>query len=200
MAQVDDDARVRGGQRPGMTTPGPWDPPIVVLEGPPGCSHDDVETLRRRGLQIVDGFRPPMRIVGAVCVGTVDGAETAALALLAALAGAGLVVETVGADRQTIDRLVDDLRRRGPVDHRVVTTATAQGLEISVEARAILSLLAMGLSLGEAAHMLGLARRTADRRLAEARRTLGVERTTEAIARARRLGWLDRSKERPAAT
>jgi hypothetical protein len=46
--------------------------------------------------------------------------------------------------------------------------------------------------------MLGLARRTADRRLAEARRTLGVSRTTEAIARARRLGWLDRSRDRPA--
>ena len=182
-----------------MVTPGPWDPPIIVLEGPPGCSRDDVEVLRRRGLQIVDGFRPPLRIVGAVCVGIVDGAEAAARALLAALAGAGIVVEAQ-ADRQTTDRLVDDLRRRGPVDHRVVTVTTDPGLEISVEARAILSLLAMGLSLGEAAHMLGLARRTADRRLAEARRTLGVSRTTEAIARARRLGWLDRTRDRPATT
>ena len=178
-----------------MVTSGPWDPPIVVLEGPAGCSREDVELLRRRGLQIVEGFRPPLRIVGAVCVGTVDGAESAARALLAALAGAGIVVEAQ-ADRQTIDRLVDDLRRRGPVDHRVLATASVDGLEISVEARAILSLLAMGLSLGEAAHMLGLARRTADRRLAEARRTLGVARTTEAIARARRLGWLERSKDR----
>jgi len=179
-----------------MVTSVAWDPPFVVLEGPPGCSRDDVEVLRRRGLQIVDGFRPPLRIVGAVCVGTVEGAESAARALLAALAGAGIVVEAQ-ADRQTIDRLVDDLRRRGPVDHRIVTTPTRDGLEISVEARAILGLLAMGLSLGEAAHVLGLARRTADRRLAEARRTLGVTRTTEAIARARRLGWLERSKERP---
>jgi DNA-binding NarL/FixJ family response regulator len=60
------------------------------------------------------------------------------------------------------------------------------------EARAILGLLAEGHSLGEAAHLLGLARRTADRRLLAARRALGVDRTTEAIARARRLGWFGR--------
>lgn len=195
MAQVDD-AGADATPHPLAMTSGPWAPPVIVLEGAPGCSRPDVEILRARGLQIVDGFRPPLRIVGAVCVGVVDGAEAAARALLAALAGAGLVVEAQ-ADRRTVDRLVDDLRRRGPVDHRVVASEPA-GPEISVEARAILSLLAMGASLGEAAHMLGLARRTADRRLAEARRTLGVTRTTEAIARARRLGWLDRSRERPA--
>lgn len=179
-----------------MVTPTLGDVPVIVLEGPPGCSHEDVELLRRRGFVVVDGFRPPIRSAGVVCIGTIDGPEAAAKALLAALGGAGIVVEAQ-ADRPTIDRLVDDLRRRGPVDHRTVADAVEpMSPEISVEARAILSLLAMGVSLGEAAHMLGLARRTADRRLAEARRTLGVERTTEAIARARRLGWLERSRDR----
>jgi DNA-binding NarL/FixJ family response regulator len=169
---------------------------VVVLEGPAGCADGDVEALRARGLMIVDGFRVPAQPAGAICRGVVDGPETAARALLAVLGGAGIVVEA-SADRATIDRLVDDLRRRGPVDHRVVAAgAAAAGPDVSVEARAILSLLAMGLSLGEAAHMLGLARRTADRRLAEARRALGVTRTTEAIARARRLGWLERVKDR----
>ena len=171
---------------------------MIVLEGPAGCADGDVEALRGRGLLIVDGFRVPARPAGTVCRGVVDGAEAAARALLAVLGGAGIVVEAV-ADRATIDRLVDDLRRRGPVDHRVVEAgSSATGPDVSVEARAILSLLAMGVSLGEAAHMLGLARRTADRRLAEARRALGVTRTTEAIARARRLGWLERVKDRPA--
>ncbi len=177
-----------------------WDPPVIVLEGPPGCARGDVAALQARGITVVDGFRIPPRPAGAVCVGVVDGAESAARALLAVLGGAGVIVEA-RADRATVDRLVDDLRRRGPVDHRVVASPdAAAGPEISVEARAILSLLAMGVSLGAAAHMLGLARRTADRRLAEARRALGVSRTTEAIARARRLGWLDRSGERSATT
>jgi ATP/maltotriose-dependent transcriptional regulator MalT len=174
---------------------GDGDATIIVLEGPAGCSRSDVERLRARGRLIVDGFRVSARSTGAICVGVVDSAESAAGALLAALGGAGLVIEA-RADRETIDRLVDDLRRRGPVDHRVVASVSPDP-EISVEARAILGLLAMGLSLGEAAHVLGLSRRTADRRLAEARQSLGVDRTTEAIARARRLGWLDRSGARP---
>jgi ATP/maltotriose-dependent transcriptional regulator MalT len=181
-----------------VVTPGSWDPPVIVLEGPAGCGDGDVEVLRARGLVVVDGFRVPLRPSGTVCRGVVDGPAAAARALLAVLGGAGIVAEA-SADRGTIDRLVDDLRRRGRVDHRVVAAGAGRaGPEVSVEARAILSLLAMGVSLGEAAHMLGLARRTADRRLAEARRALGVTRTTEAIARARRLGWLERAKERPA--
>jgi DNA-binding NarL/FixJ family response regulator len=173
--------------------------PVVVLEGPPGCSRGEIERLRAAGRIIVDGLRAPAHPAGSICVGVVDSEATAVEALLAVLAGAGLVVEARG-DRAVVDRLVDDLRRRGPVDHRTVGgtgAATAAEPDLSVEARAILGMLAMGLSLGEAAHVLGLARRTADRRLAEARRALGVTRTTEAIAKARRLGWLDPAKDRP---
>jgi DNA-binding CsgD family transcriptional regulator len=198
VAQIDDDTRRVPMHRRPMVSARSWDPPVIVVEGPVGCSREDVEVQRARGLLVIDGFRVPARPAGAVCVGVVDGAESAAKALLAVLGGAGIVVEARG-DRATIDRLVDDLRRRGPVDHRVLAgPAALAGPDISVEARAIMSLLAMGVSLGEAAHMLGLSRRTADRRLAEARRSLGVDRTTEAIAMARRLGWLDRSRERPA--
>ena len=124
--------------------------------------------------------------------GVVATPTDAADAVLAALAGAGLIV-TTSADRPTVDRLIDDLRHLGRVDHRIVSDSPVAGVaSLQPEARAILGLLADGLSLGEAADALGLARRTADRRLAEARRALGVERTTEAIARARRLGWLSR--------
>ena len=161
--------------------------PLVVVEG----SEDAVEharaELRLRGLALVDGWSAPGRGSQAVRVGTVATARDAELALLAALDGAGILV-IARAERPLVDRLVDDLRRLGPVDHRVgepERTAT-----LPPESAELLGLLAEGFSLGEAAEMLGLARRTADRRLALARRQLGVERTTEAIAMARRHGWL----------
>ena len=62
---------------------------------------------------------------------------------------------------------------------------------VDPEARALIGHIAAGSTLGEAAHALHLSRRTADRRLAQARRVLGVERTVVAIAWAQRLGWLD---------
>jgi DNA-binding NarL/FixJ family response regulator len=115
-------------------------------------------------------------------------------ALLAALRGEGLIVHAT-APRDVVDRLVDDLRRLGGVDHRIGTPDEAP--RVSNEARAILGLLAEGHSLGEAAAILGLSRRTADRRLAEGRRALGTDRTTEAIARARHQGWLGREPTDP---
>ena len=160
---------------------------LVVVEGPPGSAAPLVERARGSGLRIIRDLRAPIDRRPGVCVGVVDGPEAAARALLAAIDGAGLIVEAT-ADRATIDRLVDDLRRLGPVDHRVGPVDPGPALD--PDARAILGLLAEGHSLGEAAHLLGMARRTADRRLAAARAALRAERTTEAIARARRLGWL----------
>src|SRR5206468_11863569 len=115
----------------------------IGLEAPAGCSRAAIEAPRPQGLVFVDGFRAPARSGRVVCAGIVDGAETAARALLAGLGGAGVVVEAL-ADRATVDRLVDDLRRRGPVDHRVVAASAAGEPDVSVEARAILGLLAMG--------------------------------------------------------
>jgi DNA-binding CsgD family transcriptional regulator len=76
----------------------------------------------------------------------------------------------------------------GPADGR-----DARGVATSVgpDARALIGRLAAGDTLAEAAHALHLSRRTADRRLAQARRALGVDRTVVAIVWARRLGWLD---------
>ena len=164
-------------------------PPFVVIEGPAGSADREAMRLRASGYELVDGYRTVVRRGRAIVrTGVVRGPGDAAEALLAAIDGAGLLVEAA-ADRLTIDRLVDDLRRLGPVDHRI-GEANA-GPPLDPEARAILGLLAEGHSLGEAAHLLGLARRTADRRLAAARTALGVDRTTEAISRARRLGWFE---------
>ncbi len=163
-------------------------PLLIVIEGTRGVADREAARLRAAGYEVVDGFRsaaPRGRPV--VRMGRVTGASESADALLAAIGGAGLLVEAA-ADRDTIDRLVDDLRRLGPVDHRVV--AGDQPAPLDPDGRALLALLAEGLTLGEAAEQLGLPRRTADRRLAAARRALGTERTAEALARARRLGWL----------
>ena len=108
----------------------------------------------------------------------VRDAGDAAEALLAAVGGAGVVVHAL-AERETIDRLVDDLRRLGPVDHRMGEPKPGPGL--TTDERRLLDELASGRTLGDAAADLHLSRRTADRRLASARRKLGVSTTAEAV-------------------
>jgi DNA-binding NarL/FixJ family response regulator len=134
------------------------------------------------GWSISRGWQTPRPGERLVCTGTVADADDARRALLAALAGAGLIV-AVTADREIVDRFLDDLRRLGPVDH--VTPGAALPARLDAEQRALLGLLAEGLTLGEAAPQLGLSRRTADRRLAAARRILGVATTAEAIVTSR---------------
>jgi DNA-binding NarL/FixJ family response regulator len=156
----------------------------VVLEHP---GADDVATaaahLGADGWPVVQGFRPPAG-GRAVCVAVVgDGAE-AARAVLAAVAGARLVLHAT-APRDVIDQLCDDLRRLGQVDHRVGTSATPR---VGADEQALLELLLTGATIGEAARRLHISRRTADRRLAAARRALDAGTTAEALRAAARLG------------
>jgi DNA-binding CsgD family transcriptional regulator len=116
----------------------------------------------------------------------VSDSATAGEAVLAAVRGADLVV-LAAAPREVIDQLCDDLRRLGDLDHRVGDGGAA-GPVLSAEERAVLAQLMAGRSLGEAARALHLSRRTADRRLAAARRTLGAASTSEALVAARRNG------------
>jgi DNA-binding CsgD family transcriptional regulator/tetratricopeptide (TPR) repeat protein len=83
-----------------------------------------------------------------------------------------------------INILAAELRRLGPI--RLVRApedlpARDEG-GLAPEERALLSLLAQGVALGSAATSLHMSRRTADRRLARARRRLGVTTTTEAVS------------------
>ena len=98
------------------------------------------------------------------------------------LNGAGLVA-FVHCDRETTDRLLDDLRRLGRVEH--ITAVDLPAPTLTRQQRALIELLADGLTLAEAAWQLGLSRRTADRRLAAAREVLAVRTTAEAIIAAR---------------
>lgn len=149
--------------------------PLVVVEASERALAEHVRELERQGLRVVRGWRQEASLV---CVGEVADAADAAEALLAAVAGAGLVVHA-RAGRAVIDRLVDDLRRLGPVEH--VTTEPEPGPALTADERRLLDRLADGQTLGEAAAGLNLSRRTADRRLASARKKLGAATTAEAI-------------------
>ncbi|GAB3861450.1 hypothetical protein GCM10028801_25630 [Nocardioides maradonensis] len=109
---------------------------------------------------------------------------TAADAVLAAVGGTPVVV-LADAPREVIDRLCDDLRRIGEVEHLIAPPAEPT---LSATERELLGALLAGCSLGEAAQALHLSRRTADRRLATARRALGVTTTPAAVRRAAELG------------
>jgi DNA-binding NarL/FixJ family response regulator len=117
----------------------------------------------------------------------VSDQPTAAAALALALEGESLVLHAT-APRQVLDRLYDDLRRLGPVEIHasdgVVPPRGSAALE--PEDMALLRLLAAGESLRQAARQLHLSTRTADRRLARARATLGVATTAEAVSAIRR--------------
>jgi DNA-binding NarL/FixJ family response regulator len=129
----------------------------------------------------IDGPAPRRAIARTLEVVVVSNREDAAQAVHAALDGCSVLVIGRG-DRALLDRLYDDLRRFGRLAVRSqVPHDTSDGL--APEGRALLELLRDGMTLGEAARTLHVSRRTADRRLAEVRRVMGVDSTLEAIAR-----------------
>jgi DNA-binding CsgD family transcriptional regulator len=158
--------------------------PLIVIEGRPADVQrrlgDVTAGLRRRGWDVVRGWAAPLTGDRVVCSGRIATTTDARRALLAAVSGAGLVAGAV-TDRTTVDRFLDDLRRLGPVDHVVLA---ASGSPLSERQRALLARLAEGLTVGDAAAELGIARRTADRHLALARRALNVATNAEAVVAA----------------
>lgn len=154
---------------------------FVVAEGPAVRGlRVAAERARLRGRRVVDGWDPAAP--GIACRGRVHDEASAGAALVAALAGADLLIDA-RADGALVDRLCDDLRRLGRVEHRPGDPGDDDPLDaLDDDAIALLGLLAEGLSLGETAARLHLSRRTADRRLADARRTVGVHGTVEAVA------------------
>ena len=149
--------------------------PRVVVEGSDVAYADAVADLGSAGATLVPGWNARR---GIVCSGVVLSAEDAAAALLAAVGGAGVLIHA-RAERDVIDRLCEDLRRLGPVDHRIGDAAPR--VRLTREEQSLVDILLDGESLGAAARKLNLARRTADRRLASVRAKLGVETTAEAL-------------------
>jgi DNA-binding CsgD family transcriptional regulator len=165
-----------------MTGPGVR---FVVLEDhPPGVGAEIAAEFAGLRGRVIDGWHRAAPGTEAVCVGAVRDARDAAAAVLCAVGGARLVVEG-GAEREVMDRLCDDLRRLGELDHRI---GDRDGPRLSADERALLALLLGGATLGQAARELHISRRTADRRLAAARTGLDARTTAEAVAAAARLG------------
>jgi DNA-binding NarL/FixJ family response regulator len=155
-----------------VVTPGV---PLVLVEGSARAYADTMAELRSAGWTLVPGWDAG---AGIVCTGVVGSIEEAAAALLAAVGGAGVLIDAQ-AERDVVDRLCEDLRRIGRLDHRV----GEQPLRVTLtrEEQALVDILLDGESLGAAARRLSVARRTADRRLASVRAKLGVETTAEAL-------------------
>ena len=120
----------------------------VVIEGSTaGAAVDRVcADLKATGLRISSDWRAAAP--GVVCAGVVGDDNSAEQAVLAVLAGAQLVVAAT-APRDVIDRMCDDLRRLGPLDHRIDPAGGRPAL--SDEEQALLDRLLAGDSLGQAA-------------------------------------------------
>ena len=139
--------------------------------------------VRGGGWRVVDGFAAGGGFRGPVVrAGVVTCEEEAASVVLAAVRGHGVIAFS-SASRSVTDRLLDDLGRLGAVTH-VVEEDVVETPLLTAEERALLALLSEGLSLGAAARRLHVSRRTADRRLSSARRSLRVTSTSEALLEA----------------
>ncbi len=108
--------------------------------------------------------------------------ETAALAVLAAARGAG-VVAIADADTDPGRSLLADLARIGPVGRDAAEEPgdAEDDLPLTEEQRALLDRLAAGETIAAAATSEFLSLRTANRRIAQAREALGVRTTREAV-------------------
>lgn len=172
---------------------------VVIEGGAPDALERACAEMAGRGLRIVRTFSAAGP--GAAYAGQITDQRDAQSAVLAALAGAHLVVVTA-ADREVIDMLCEDLRRLGALDHRVGDLGVGPAAAVpglGDAERALLECLLRGDSLGQAASALHLSRRTADRRLAAARRALGATTTAEALAIAVRIGLRPEGPGGPAA-
>lgn len=156
-------------------------PPIIVLEVVTSKELEEAATsLRDAGYRLVEQLdEVPLRPKRVVCRAVIADAPDAAAAVLAASWGAGLLIGIGGLDPALRERLLDDLGRIGPLTR----AAPGSGKTLHPQAAQLLDLLEAGHTLGAAARRAFLSRRTADRRLAEARGALGARTTAEAIVR-----------------
>lgn len=114
--------------------------------------------------------------------GRVTDADTASLAVLAAARGAGVVCvcDPVSSRGRALSA---DLGRIGPlgVDPAVETGVTVVASPLTDEQSSLLARLAAGETIAAAAEAEFLSLRTANRRIAAARKALGVATTREAV-------------------
>jgi DNA-binding NarL/FixJ family response regulator len=163
--------------------------PLVIVERPSqlepvlaGLAADG--WLLQRGWELAASTWSVERL-RLVCAGVVADANDAVAALLAAARGAGVAVACENGRPDLRERFFDDLSRFGHVEVVQDIKAVDPLASLTADQHRILELLAQGLSLGDCANTLHISRRTADRRLCAARRTLGVCATAQAVLLAR---------------
>lgn len=117
-----------------------------------------------------------------VCAGSVDAPDALSDMVLAAVRGAVIVVHC--RDEALLPSVVDELARVTRTERRDGTPA---GPALADEQREILERLSNGATMAETASELFLSMRTTERRLAAARKALGVSTTAEAITAYRRI-------------
>jgi DNA-binding CsgD family transcriptional regulator len=162
--------------------------PLIVVESEQELMRA-VDGLREAGWLVRQGWPAPRSGLPAasprlVCFGSICTEADAQVALLAAVGGVGVVAH-VSAGRELFERFFEDLSRCGEVEYRPAGQRREGAL--TREQLQLLEMIADGASLGAAAKELHISRRTADRRLAAARETLGARTTAEAAALLRRL-------------
>jgi DNA-binding CsgD family transcriptional regulator len=150
-------------------------PPVVVVDDPAALEHVAVAPGRR----VRSGFGLPARPRdladhGWVCRGVVASREDARAAVEALERGVGLIVAVAVEGRVRL-ALLEDLERAGRI------TPADGGHVLDDDQRRLLALLADGVTVAAAAQEAGVSRRTANRRLADARARLGVDTTVEAV-------------------
>ena len=119
----------------------------------------------------------PRQRDSAVALHMVSDLDDARAAVLDAASGLTVVAHVPDASPTLVELLRLDLGRLGGVT--VIDNADGPTSDVPLDPQigALLELLSAGSSLGDAAKALHLSRRTADRRLAEARRLMGARST-----------------------
>lgn len=159
---------------------GPSLPPHVVL--PAGADLDAAtRPLTAKGWLPRVGFTAPAEPwdLGRprhLAVGAIRSEADAAAALLVAVRGAGVVV-SVDEQQPWASGFLADLGRIASADREHTSTM----VELTDEQRRLFDLLGSGASIAEAARVLYLSLRTANRRIAEARASFGAKTTSEAV-------------------
>lgn len=151
--------------------------PPLILAANAVLAAEAARELVASGWRLIHGTPPPS--AGHVAVLIDAGALPGARAAVLAAAHGAAVIAIVDHSAPAAARLHEDLRRIGPVE---VRRRPAPGPALTDEQRRLLALVAGGATLAEAARSVHVSRRTAVRRLAGARRILGVATTAEAAA------------------
>jgi DNA-binding NarL/FixJ family response regulator len=170
----------------------------MALEGAEAVGFEPVAGRIRRSLRL-SGIRVAARPGRRPTLSRLTPRESELLDLVGRGQTNDEIARRMGLGRPTVVRILSNAMLKLGASSRAQAVALAAGptdgtgaaRPASDELGSLIALLARGMTLGQAATELGLSRRTADRRLAEARLALGARRTTEAVVLARQAGWFE---------